>query len=76
MEMKNLFEFLVRESGLQAKLKYEVTREGEFEVVKNRGFKSEMERFNLIVKCLLVDIDQINKLEFFAKEKRVSSKDK
>jgi len=35
---------------------------------KNLGFS---ERFALIVKCLLTNIDQINKLEYFALEKRV-----
>jgi hypothetical protein len=35
---------------------------------KNLGFG---ERFVLIVKYLLTNIDQINKLEYFALEKRV-----
>lgn len=54
-------------------MRYEIGRDGEFEVLKGKTFKSVKDKFGMVVKYLLMDIEQINKIEFFARENRVNS---
>jgi hypothetical protein len=67
LEVKHLFNFLNQQAHTQQKLRYDITRDGEFDSLKNKTFKNSQDKFNLTIKYLMINVDQINKIEFFAK---------